>query len=241
MHILGLQGMPRRIYTYSDKLGLDFWNMVATIGAFTIALSTAIFMYNVAYSRCKASGGGRAPTRGTAARSSGRSRRRRPAWNFDEVPTVHDLDDFWHRKYTEDDEGRLVASRPTETAASEGHDDEGEHATPHLPTPSYFPLVAAAGLPIIAYGMVYGRDASQYYAIAIAGFLVLLTGLFAWAIEPGTEPEEPAHVEMVEVPALVGADTPALEAGATSRWHSTGRGRGLRWRRTRPPSRATAT
>src|SRR5437764_13199361 len=51
MHILGLQGMPRRIYTYSDKLGLNFWNMVSTVGAFVIAVSTLIFMINVIYSR----------------------------------------------------------------------------------------------------------------------------------------------------------------------------------------------
>src|SRR5919108_576750 len=36
MHILGLQGMPRRIQTYPASLGLGFWNLVETIGAFCI-------------------------------------------------------------------------------------------------------------------------------------------------------------------------------------------------------------
>jgi len=31
-----------------------------------------------------------------------------PEWNFDEIPHVHARDDFWHRKYTEDAEGRLM-------------------------------------------------------------------------------------------------------------------------------------
>ena len=31
-----------------------------------------------------------------------------PAHNFDEIPQVHSLDEFWHRKYAEDKSGRLV-------------------------------------------------------------------------------------------------------------------------------------
>src|SRR2546422_461041 len=40
MHILGLEGMIRREYTYPAALGLTFWNQVSTVGAFLIALST---------------------------------------------------------------------------------------------------------------------------------------------------------------------------------------------------------
>ncbi|HEX7051120.1 MAG TPA: cytochrome c oxidase subunit I, partial [Longimicrobiales bacterium] len=46
MHILGLQGMPRRIQTYPATLGLGFWNLVETIGAFLIATSVLIFVVN---------------------------------------------------------------------------------------------------------------------------------------------------------------------------------------------------
>src|SRR5689334_7800851 len=49
-HVLGLEGMPRRIYTYDKGLGLDFWNMVATVGVFIIAASVLVFLYNVAHS-----------------------------------------------------------------------------------------------------------------------------------------------------------------------------------------------
>ena len=75
MHILGLQGMPRRIYTYRDGYGFNFWNMVTTIGAFIIAVSMLIFFLNILRSRRKARAAkpGRAPgpTRGTPAASSG--------------------------------------------------------------------------------------------------------------------------------------------------------------------------
>src|SRR5688572_19256159 len=47
MHFLGLNGMPRRIFTYPANMGWDVWNLVATIGAFMIALSILVFMINV--------------------------------------------------------------------------------------------------------------------------------------------------------------------------------------------------
>src|SRR4029453_3696043 len=46
-HYLGLIGMPRRIYTYAADLNWGFWNMVSTIGAFTIAVSIRLFIVNV--------------------------------------------------------------------------------------------------------------------------------------------------------------------------------------------------
>jgi cytochrome c oxidase subunit 1 len=45
MHILGLEGMPRRIATYAANRGWDIPNLIATIGAFVIALSVLVFMY----------------------------------------------------------------------------------------------------------------------------------------------------------------------------------------------------
>ena len=47
MHILGLQGMIRREYTYPESLGLTFWNQIATLGAFLIAVSILVFIVNV--------------------------------------------------------------------------------------------------------------------------------------------------------------------------------------------------
>ena len=46
MHWLGLQGMIRRTYTYPESLGLTFWNQVATLGSFLIAMSIVVFIFN---------------------------------------------------------------------------------------------------------------------------------------------------------------------------------------------------
>jgi cytochrome c oxidase subunit 1 len=50
MHILGLNGMSRRIDTYSPGFGFELWNMVATIGVFIIALGVLFFVVNVVLS-----------------------------------------------------------------------------------------------------------------------------------------------------------------------------------------------
>jgi cytochrome c oxidase subunit 1 len=202
MHILGLEGMPRRIYTYDKSLGLAFWNMVATIGAFIIALGVLVFLYNVWKTWKEAVPAPQDPWDARTLEWTLPSPV--PAYNFAELPTVHSLDEFWHQKYTEDEEGRLVKLPQQPAPAVALGPDHGVH----LPSPSYFPIVASAGLPIIAYGIVFGRGGGGSYLVSIIGVLILLGGLYAWAFEPSTEPEE--HHELAsEVPALVGGPAPA--------------------------------
>ena len=43
MHITGLLGMPRRVYTYGPEMGWDGLNMVSTVGAFLFALGVVLF------------------------------------------------------------------------------------------------------------------------------------------------------------------------------------------------------
>ena len=47
MHFLGVEGMPRRIYTYGAEQGWTYWNQVTTIGAYIQAVSFALFAYNL--------------------------------------------------------------------------------------------------------------------------------------------------------------------------------------------------
>ena len=50
-----------------------------------------------------------------------------------------------------------------------------------MPSPSFFPLIASSGLPVIALGLIYE------YALVPVGATLLLVGLFGWALEPATE------------------------------------------------------
>jgi cytochrome c oxidase subunit I+III len=48
MHITGLAGMPRRVYTYPAELGWDWLNLVSTLGAFMVACGVLLFLIDVA-------------------------------------------------------------------------------------------------------------------------------------------------------------------------------------------------
>src|SRR5690606_39573192 len=45
MHILGLPGMPRRMHTYVEGYGFEFWNLVSTIGVFISAVAMLVFAW----------------------------------------------------------------------------------------------------------------------------------------------------------------------------------------------------
>src|SRR4051812_21297647 len=181
MHIVGLQGMPRRTYTYGSGFGWETMNKLETVGGFIIALATLVFLVNIFVSRAKRVPASADPWDGRTLEWSIPSPA--PAYNFLEIPEVHAFDDFWHRKYTEDEEGRLVrlpaGGSDDGPAAGDGHGANGHGI--HLPSPSFFPLVLALGLPILGYAAVFKNP-----WLAIPGVIVLLFGMFAWTLEPGT-------------------------------------------------------
>ncbi len=49
-HVLGMFGMPRRVFTYPALPGWEAMNMISTIGAFVLAISVLVFLVNVAVS-----------------------------------------------------------------------------------------------------------------------------------------------------------------------------------------------
>src|SRR5690606_20302864 len=136
MHIVGLLGQPRRTWTYEEGYGLTFWNQVETVGAFIIAVGLLVFFANVVVSYRRYVRAGRpqmAPDPWDARSLEWLTPCPTPVHNFDEIPTVTHIDEFWHRKYAEDEQGRPVPIAPAAEVVQAGT------GNPHLPGQSYWP------------------------------------------------------------------------------------------------------
>jgi cytochrome c oxidase subunit 1 len=193
MHIVGLVGMPRRTYTYEPGLGWDIYNLIETIGAFVIALAVLAFLVNVIYTSVRGPRASNDPWDGRSLEWSIPSPP--PEYNFAEIPRVEARDDWWHRKYTEDADGRLVrlpaggsvddaeAAPPSDVERASDAQVSHAHGI-HMPSPSFYPLIVALGLPFLGYAAVFLN-----VWLLLPGLLLLTFGVYAWALEPSSEPE----------------------------------------------------
>jgi cytochrome c oxidase subunit 1 len=183
MHIIGLQGQPRRMFNWTEAragegfFNLGFWNLVASIGSFVLAIGVFMFLVNVFYTHTSKKVGP-APLDPWDARTLEWMTTSPPKeHNFDVIPTVHALDEFFHRKYEENHEtGEIKQVATAEQIVAEQEANADKHI--HLPSPSYWPIILALGLPIMAYGIIY----TLY--LAVAGGVIVLLSMFAWALEP---------------------------------------------------------
>ena len=180
MHIVGLQGMARRHSQYGEYDGFEFWNKVITIGYFIIFMGMLVFAYNIfrtwgRYRSGVVPGAEADPWDGRTLEWAIPSPA--PEHNFDYVPVVTDVDDFWHKKYQPDESGKLRRIAYGNDIAQIGD----QH--PHLPSPSYWPIVMALGMPLIAFGLIYTLW------LAGIGLLLLVGAMYGWSLEPPTDPD----------------------------------------------------
>jgi cytochrome c oxidase subunit 1 len=186
MHILGLQGQPRRMYIWTEAragegfFNLGFWNTVASIGSLILSLGILLFLINIVVTTRK---GEVAPLDPWNARSLEWMTSNPPKeHNFDSIPTVSHLDEFFHRKYKENENGEMVQVATAEEIVAELEKNADAHI--HMPSPSYWPIVLALGLPVTAFGVIYSIP------IAIVGGVIILLGMYGWALEPSTAPDD---------------------------------------------------
>jgi cytochrome c oxidase subunit 1 len=103
MHILGLSGMPRRVYTYAPDQGWGTLNMIETIGAFIIAISFLVFLYNLIRTFTKPATHPADPW--DAFTLEWKTPSPPPVENFEEIPTVHSRRPFWDEKHPDMPDG----------------------------------------------------------------------------------------------------------------------------------------
>ncbi|SPB18568.1 cytochrome c oxidase subunit I [Caballeronia novacaledonica] len=98
MHIAGLLGMPRRIYTYAPDMGWNTVNMVTSIGAFVFALGVLIFLFDLVYSQRRGPVAGNNPWDAPTLEWSVPSPP--PPYNFAVVPRIASRHPLWEQRIT---------------------------------------------------------------------------------------------------------------------------------------------
>jgi cytochrome c oxidase subunit I len=100
MHIPGLLGMPRRIYTYEPGRGWDTWNFIVTVGVFFQAAGILVFLGNLVWSYFRGKAAGSDPWDAWTLEWSTNSPP--PAYNFNTIPTVQSRRPLWDLKHPAD-------------------------------------------------------------------------------------------------------------------------------------------
>ena len=100
MHVPGLLGMPRRIYTYEPGRGWDTWNLIVTVGVFFQAAGALAFALNLLWSYFCGNRAGNDPWDAWTLEWSLPSPP--PAYNFSVIPEVRSRRPLWDLKHPED-------------------------------------------------------------------------------------------------------------------------------------------
>jgi cytochrome c oxidase subunit I len=189
MHFVGLNGMPRRIYTYAADQGWDLENLISTWGARILAVATLIFVYNLVRSRRSGERSGNDPWGAPTLEWSLHSPP--PDYNFAVIPTVRSRYPLWdlraeHRSAHEPHEhdGDMRALDP-ETAAPDRPPPSARELGIPMPTPTLKPLVASLGLTIIFVGLIWNKS----LPIMLGGTALFVAALYAWLLSPLEEHE----------------------------------------------------
>lgn len=156
-YLLGLEGMPRRIFTYPAGLGWTGLNQISTVGAFMMGAGFVVLVYDILYSALhmvRDTTGD--PWNGRTLEWSLPSPV--PEYNFAVVPIVNDRDAWWETK-------RSGNGQPNWPAASAIH---GLHVPKHSAQPFFLGL----SFFILGWGIVY-----SWWWIALFGLLAVLASV----------------------------------------------------------------
>jgi cytochrome c oxidase subunit I+III len=180
MHLLGLDGMPRRVYTYLPEMGWGNLNLLATVGSWFIAASVIVFLANVA--RSWKGGVVAGPNPWQAPGLEWATTSPPPAWNFHPVPVVQGRAPLWEAG----DEMPIATGLATdrrEVLITTMLDAEPDNRHDH-PAESYWPLVMAIAIGVTFIGAVFTPWA---YVVGFAFSTVAFAG---WGWPRGTKPED---------------------------------------------------
>jgi cytochrome c oxidase subunit 1 len=185
MHELGLLGMPRRVYTYLPETGWGGLNLLASIGAVTIAVSVVVFLVNVARSLRVGEAAGANPwgadTLEWAATSPPRP------YNFAFTPVVESREPMWqHPAELPAVEGLRTDVREVLVTTLLDAEPDSRHRHPE---PTIWPLIAAIATAVLFITLIFTPWG------AVIGTVLLFLAFVGWAWPRGKDHQEQLMIE----------------------------------------------
>ena len=193
MHITGMLGMPRRIYTYQAGLGWTDLNVITTVGAYIFALGVGLFIFDFFRSLKHGAIAGNNPWDAPTLEWSVSSPP--PPYNFAVIPVVRSRHPLWAERLGEAsstagpelpvlEDGRetigtsMLDSRPQEVLL--------------MPEDSIWPFLLSSALLVFFYGIL-----TSLWWLAIIGAVGLATTMTGW-FWPSAPPDDHSRLLPVE-------------------------------------------
>ncbi len=181
MHILGLLGMPRRVYTYPQNFGWDIYNLISTVGSLVTALGVATFIVNLVYSLRRGEKASDNPWQADSLEWAMSSPP--PNYGYAELPAVQSRHPLWEQKDLF--AGGAEVNRLLEglkgwpltwrAALSTTLLDAKPAEVFRVAGPSIWPMVTAVGLIII-----FAAEIFSLRVLVFMGAFATVVGLFGW-------------------------------------------------------------
>jgi cytochrome c oxidase subunit I+III len=170
MHILGLRGMPRRVYTYPSEMPWHYLNVLASLGVVLMAAAVLLFIANFFLSLKRGAPAGDNPWGASTLEWATTSPP--PDGNFLDLPTVSSRDPMWDDPPDQPIVTGL-SSDARQVLVTRMHDAEPDHRT-EFPEPSIWPFVSS-----IAVGALFVGSIFTPWAVSI-GAIPAAVALTAW-------------------------------------------------------------
>ncbi|HEX6316077.1 MAG TPA: cytochrome c oxidase subunit I, partial [Gemmatimonadaceae bacterium] len=178
MHLTGLRGMPRRVFTYPAGIGLDGLNLVSTVGALILATGILVICWDIFRAWRRTSYARRNPWQAGTLEWV----QEMPAkpWGIRSIPEIDSRYPLWDQEniVRDIDEGRFYLP-DAEEGRRETLITSPIDATPQqcqrLPGPSYVPLLGAVTL-----GGFFIFGTFHQWGLAVASLLVAIGVIMQW-------------------------------------------------------------
>jgi cytochrome c oxidase subunit I+III len=191
MHIVGLLGMPRRVYTYEEGIGWEIYNQISTIGAYILATGILLFVVNLFRSVRGGEKVGLNPWEADSLEWA--TAIPAPNYGFAELPIVQSRHPLWDEQSIREEEEREPHRREANAAVRRMlHDLAGwpltwraaltTSAIDAQPTeifrvsgPSIWPVVTGVGLIIM-----FAAEIFTLRILVLSGLVGVIVGLIGW-------------------------------------------------------------